>query len=434
MPSLTAALRLPAALLLSRWAVVDAQQDEVFELDFSPRSGVGAPPADLLRLMGLGDAADQGQAMAVGAGGGGGKRSRDSRESEMDQAFEGMISSMLGGDPSMRGSARSTGKLPDAAVVTSSGAGRPGVSEMMIEAPGLSGGRVPMSVLQGLFPGPVMFEGDEGDGASEVFGGPDPLVMDMAQDVGLAFQDDLMKMLHQSRSNAPQACQTDLRKNCVTARSQLHCLGQHAADVTPACRKAVEKSVPFVCSEAIDKFCDILRTGILTCLQGRLKELSGGCQDSVLATQAALGRGPTSMGAVTTAAPAAALGAAVPAGKAVVVAPAAQQGRTEAAQREAHLDAGLKAAAGSPANGDTRLALLSPSAPPLTAAPVDEGGSSQSVVALLLLVAIVAAVYISQGPSESWKSTVARFVPGMDDTGRRPLRGCELRQPEDATL
>jgi len=43
--------------------------------------------------------------------------------------------------------------------------------------------------------------------------------------------------------------------------------------------------VPFLCSRAIDKFCDVLQVGILDCLSGHLGDLEAPCKDSVVATK-----------------------------------------------------------------------------------------------------------------------------------------------------
>jgi len=42
--------------------------------------------------------------------------------------------------------------------------------------------------------------------------------------------------------------------------------------------------VPFVCSEAIDRYCDIMSGGILPCLYGKINDLDSSCRDSVLVT------------------------------------------------------------------------------------------------------------------------------------------------------
>ncbi|CAJ1327085.1 unnamed protein product [Effrenium voratum] len=93
-----------------------------------------------------------------------------------------------------------------------------------------------------------------------------------------------------SVSNAPDACRADLEKHCPNARSQVHCLGEHRAEISEPCRKDVGASVPFVCSKAIGEFCDVLRSGMLGCLQKHLPQLPRDCRDAVEMTSSALGR------------------------------------------------------------------------------------------------------------------------------------------------
>jgi len=137
--------------------------------------------------------------------------------------------------------------------------------------------------LQDLFPGPILVEGGGGDIIH--FGGPDPLVMDMLADMDKELRSQLVPRLHDAGSLAPQACGADVQKHCGAARSQLHCLGQHGSDVSEACRKEVGKSVPFVCSDAIDRFCDVLQSGLLACLSLHVHDLTEACKDTVYATQ-----------------------------------------------------------------------------------------------------------------------------------------------------
>mmetsp|Transcript_79051 Transcript_79051/g.189907 ORF Transcript_79051/g.189907 Transcript_79051/m.189907 type:complete len:300 (-) Transcript_79051:69-968(-) len=143
--------------------------------------------------------------------------------------------------------------------------------------------------LRGLFPGPLHF------GAAEhpaPFPDPDPLVLDMFSSLSNTIQELVMPKMHKasSVSNAPDACRADLEKHCPNARSQVHCLGEHRAEISEPCRKDVGASVPFVCSKAIGEFCDVLRSGMLGCLQKHLPQLPRDCRDAVEMTSSALGR------------------------------------------------------------------------------------------------------------------------------------------------
>merc|ERR1719362_1627060 len=97
----------------------------------------------------------------------------------------------------------------------------------------------------------------------------------------------MLPAMHQAGGGmkAPVSCRADLQRHCGAARSQVHCLGQHEGDISEACRNDVGKSVPFLCSQSIDRYCDIMQSGILACLSSHLGSLSDTCRDAVTATQ-----------------------------------------------------------------------------------------------------------------------------------------------------
>jgi len=150
----------------------------------------------------------------------------------------------------------------------------------------------PPEMLRGLFPGPLHMQIDGPGGArapAMPFHDPDPLVLDMLSNVDALMQNAIPQIHRvQSASSAPASCNGDLAKHCSTARSQIHCLGQHREDISESCQKDVGRSVPFTCSKAIDKFCDIMQVGILDCLQSHTADLQGDCLDGVLATSKAI--------------------------------------------------------------------------------------------------------------------------------------------------
>jgi len=160
---------------------------------------------------------------------------------------------------------------------------------------------MPVDQFHGLFPGPLMFDGGRpGEVASMQFGGPDPLVMDMMDDFGMDFQEHLLPAMH-GGSSAPTSCNNDLQKHCSTARSQVHCLGQHKEDISASCRKDVGMSVPFLCSESIDKFCDVLEKGLLSCLGEHTKDLGPACKDAFAATSKVIAKASTNNATVVNA-------------------------------------------------------------------------------------------------------------------------------------
>mmetsp|Transcript_39877 Transcript_39877/g.114193 ORF Transcript_39877/g.114193 Transcript_39877/m.114193 type:complete len:415 (+) Transcript_39877:133-1377(+) len=172
----------------------------------------------------------------------------------------------------------------------------PGLPFQMGPPPGAQKAGMGVDLFHDLFPGPLVIMEEPGSpgpmglpGMSEgPFAAPDPLIMDMLQHLTGSFQDDMLPLIHKganSAKRAPASCHADLVKHCSSARSQVHCLGEHREDVSQGCRQDVGKSVPFVCSAEISKFCSVLQQGILPCLSGRTDDVSGDCKDAVAATQ-----------------------------------------------------------------------------------------------------------------------------------------------------
>lgn len=152
---------------------------------------------------------------------------------------------------------------------------------------------LPATVLRDLFPGPL---GDmEVRSHPMPFDSPDRLITEMLQEMDNVFKNDMMPAAHKATSGnrAPMSCETGVKRLCGGAKSWLHCLGQHPEEVAPACRKEVEKSVPFVCSEAVDKYCDVLEGGIIPCLEGRLQDVKPQCRDAVTLTRHVLDKAKT---------------------------------------------------------------------------------------------------------------------------------------------
>lgn len=163
---------------------------------------------------------------------------------------------------------------------------------------------IPMSSIQGLFPGPIMIENG---GAPTVDGKPtlmemnDNVLRSMMEDMDKAFTEEVLPRAQRmiGEENAPHGCSKEANEYCKNAQSALHCLGKHADAISDTCRKSVSKSVPFLCSDAIDRFCDVLDGGILSCLAGKMQLLEGPCQDAVVSTRHLITKVNTQKASVT---------------------------------------------------------------------------------------------------------------------------------------
>merc|ERR1719379_2945874 len=140
---------------------------------------------------------------------------------------------------------------------------------------------IPMSALQQLFPKPVMIEEDDGPmkkgpGGPQQRGPPiDVMLQSMMEDMDEAFRHNVLPAAEQAAGSgiAFDACKPEVKLHCRGASSQLHCLGKNADTISDVCRKSISKSVPFLCSSAIDQWCDVLDVGILTCLNSHMPQL-----------------------------------------------------------------------------------------------------------------------------------------------------------------
>lgn len=151
-------------------------------------------------------------------------------------------------------------------------------------------GPIQAEAVRELFPGPVQFEFGADRGGAQSFQEPDPMVMDMLSSMDNVVQEVVAPVIHQMQpaSMAPLSCQQEVSSLCPKARSQIHCLGQNSGVISDSCRRDVGKSVPFRCSSAIDKYCDILKAGILDCLHKHMDDVGADCKDAVLATSKAI--------------------------------------------------------------------------------------------------------------------------------------------------
>ncbi|CAE7466911.1 SAMC2 [Symbiodinium natans] len=154
--------------------------------------------------------------------------------------------------------------------------------------------------------------------------------MDMLSSMDNMVQEVVAPVIHkmQPASMAPLSCQQEVASLCPKARSQVHCLGQNSGAISDNCRRDVGKSVPFLCSGAIDKYCDILKAGILDCLHQHMGDVAGDCKDAILATSKAI----TALNTVN---------AATPVPQALLARPVVASGGGASADRERTLDSKL---------------------------------------------------------------------------------------------
>lgn len=225
---------------------------------------------------------------------------RGGREAELDDLLAGVINSMLvPGGPTSRAGGAVGGRpeVTDELVLGPWLGGNGGSTVIEMDGPaGRPSGRMqtgrsslPASLLRDMFPGSMMSSSSPTiiDGP---FGGPfgdaDPVMMDVMQDMDRRFAQEMLPAIHAaSPDRDPRACQEDVKKNCAGAKSHLHCLGLNHENISEGCRKAVGQSVPFRCSKAISRFCDVLQTGILSCLYEHMPDLEPTCRDAVLTTK-----------------------------------------------------------------------------------------------------------------------------------------------------
>jgi len=150
-------------------------------------------------------------------------------------------------------------------------------------------GGIPVEMLNQLFPpGQVIIEEDDGPGPAggRPPPGADAVIQDLMREMDEAMQAQIAPLAEQAaENNLPGSCSKEIKAHCRDAKSQLHCLGKYPNDISDKCRGDVGKSVPFLCSEAIDNYCDVLMGGILSCLGNQLKNLQGPCKDAVVATK-----------------------------------------------------------------------------------------------------------------------------------------------------
>lgn len=145
--------------------------------------------------------------------------------------------------------------------------------------------------ISALFPFSGPFAPDDEEGGD---GSPgDQMLHDMFSQLDRTFADQLLPVI-KSRyggQNANHPCYADVNRFCPHSDAPLHCLGQRAAtDLSGQCREEIKHTVPFVCSWAIDRWCqDNLDQGVISCLEKHGSDIGeGDCADAIVATRHAV--------------------------------------------------------------------------------------------------------------------------------------------------
>lgn len=115
----------------------------------------------------------------------------------------------------------------------------------------------------------------------------DQLIGSILSELSGGFHSDMLPLMHQAqlaKIAGPHPCEADLAKFCPDDHdhaheheSEIHCLGLHAAEISPDCSKEIQHSLPYICSLEISKYCPIEETmdkSILQCLEDELHKNS----------------------------------------------------------------------------------------------------------------------------------------------------------------
>mmetsp|Transcript_65361 Transcript_65361/g.120454 ORF Transcript_65361/g.120454 Transcript_65361/m.120454 type:complete len:413 (+) Transcript_65361:91-1329(+) len=288
-------------------------------------------------------------------------------------------------------------------------------SQSQMRSPSTSdSGAVPGALLMDLFPGPlgpmVVQESH-----AQPFLAPDPFIMDMVKALDSAFANDIMSPVHKavSQERTPNSCEDDIRTKCQGVKSHLHCLGYNHEIISEDCRKDVGHSVPFLCSQDIDRWCNLLETGILSCLQGHMDGLDGKCRDAVLTTQHVINKANTHKASLVDPA----TGGTKVSRPEVKSGAAAMDSAVPAKDREATLDAKLGITLPPEQKAEEAITMQNASARPVASA-TDAGGRSSTfifmremnvAVLFLTIVGIVAYMIASRG-NDLWSEVRHKFV------------------------
>eukprot|EP00931_Biecheleriopsis_adriatica_P000301 TRINITY_DN10031_c0_g1_i1.p1 TRINITY_DN10031_c0_g1~~TRINITY_DN10031_c0_g1_i1.p1 ORF type:complete len:454 (+),score=55.64 TRINITY_DN10031_c0_g1_i1:48-1409(+) len=117
----------------------------------------------------------------------------------------------------------------------------------------------------------------------------DPFIHEFMQEIDPAFIEQLVPVIQSRYPDASHPCLKDVATYCHDADSTLHCLGIHSAQLSAACKEEIKNSVPYVCSDEIQKHCDGARGSvIMPCLEVHGHALGQDCVDSIIAARQTL--------------------------------------------------------------------------------------------------------------------------------------------------
>lgn len=134
----------------------------------------------------------------------------------------------------------------------------------------------------------------------------DQIINAILSELSAGFHKDtkpLIQGVHSALREEPHPCISEIAKFCQEGhdhghkhQSELHCLGLHADEISEACASEVQKSLPFVCSFEISRYCSSKHTidkSVLQCLEDQLDKgfpMDTECRDSVGATRSVLNK------------------------------------------------------------------------------------------------------------------------------------------------
>lgn len=134
----------------------------------------------------------------------------------------------------------------------------------------------------------------------------DQLLNSILSELSQGFHSDMKPLLaglNALTRGEPHPCEPDIEKHCQDDHdhghkheSELHCLGLHANDLSEACSKEVQQSLPFMCNREISRFCPPSKTidiSVLQCLEDKAEAktpMGEDCKDAIAATRAVIAK------------------------------------------------------------------------------------------------------------------------------------------------